>query len=90
MYIPKVDRIDTQNVCPVSDGGGRCDALREVSGFRNFIFWPYQALPGLTGLDERRPVTREGLQGCIVTWLHGKRVNWVGGLIRYSQMTHET
>ena len=24
---------------------------RARSGFRNFIFWPYQALPGLTGLD---------------------------------------
>ena len=34
----------------------------------------------MTGLDERK-AGYKGYRGCIVTWLHGKRVNWAGGLI---------
>ena len=45
--------------------------------FRNFIFWPYQALPGLTGLDKRRPVTR--VTG--VASLHGCTANELIGLV---------
>ena len=54
---------------------------RGALGFRfRIFFWPYQPLPGLTGLDERRPVTRvTGV--AFVIWVHGKRVNWVGRLI---------
>ena len=48
------------------------------------FFWPYQALPGLTRLDKRRRVTR--VTGCIVRWEHGKRVNWVGGLIEVIEL----
>ena len=46
---------------------------------REIFFWLYQALPGLTGPDSEDRL--QGLQDCIVTWLHGKRVNWVVGLI---------
>src|SRR5437762_9991526 len=49
------------------------------SGFRNFIFWPYQALPGFTGVDGRRQVTRvtgvASLHGCTANELMGWRVN---------------
>ena len=47
---------------------------------QELFFWPYQALPGLTELDKRRPVTRV-TRVAPLPWLHSKGVNWVDRLI---------
>ena len=47
---------------------------------RNIFFWPYQALPGLTGPDRAEPV------GALERWSVGALERWsVGALERWGE-----